>query len=160
MSNFKIVPLQKDYAERIRVTKTDAFGLNTLEQVATGAGPCRLSLKPFDVGVDKRLLFKHSPFENQSAYNQSGPVFIHADAVEEYSDIYRFPPEIKKAKDSIPLSLIGYDAHHQMVFAQRVGDEDVDFLIERIFDEQADIEYFHARNSEACCYICKIERNH
>jgi hypothetical protein len=158
MSNFKIVPLSKAYAQRIRETQKDDFGHEVIEQLATGAGPCRISLKPFVKGEDKRLLFTHSPFETDNAYNQPGPVFINASDVEEYSDIYRFPPEIKVNKKSFPLSLIGYNKEQMMVFTQMVGDKDVDEMIKEIFNEHPEIDYLHARNSQACCYICRIER--
>lgn len=158
MSNFKIVPLTKDYAQRIRETRKDDFGHEVVEQVATGSGPCRVSLKPFEKGVDRRLLLTHSPFEIDNLYNQPGPVFINADEVDEYGDIYRFPPEIKANKKSFPLSLISYDENQMMVFTQMVGDGDVDEMITEIFDQKPDVKYLHARNSEACCYICKIER--
>jgi hypothetical protein len=158
MSNFKIVPLSKNYGQRIRETKKDDFGHRVIEQVATGSGPCRVSLKPFVKGVDSRLLFTHSPFEIDNPFNQPGPIFINAGDVEEYSDIYRFPPEIKANKQNFPLSLIGYDKQQMMVFTQLVGDKDVDELIAEIFDQRPDVEYLHARNAEACCYICKIAR--
>ena len=45
-----------------------------------------------------------------------------------------------------------------MVFTQLVGDNDVDELISNIFELHSEIEYLHARNAQACCYICKIER--
>ena len=137
---------------------TDDFGGKVLEQLATGLGPCRVSLKPFVRNVDKRLLLKHSPFEIENAYNQPGPVFINAEDVEEYSDIYRFPPEIKANKKSFPLSLIGYSKEQQMVLTMLVGDADVDELIAEIFAQNTHVEYLHARNAQACCFICKIER--
>jgi len=158
MNNFKIVPLSRDYAQRIRETRKDDFGHEVIEQVATGSGPCRVSLKPFEKGVDRRLLLTHSPFEIDNPFNQPGPVFINADEIEEYNDIYRFPPEIKANKKSFPLSLIGYDENQMMVFTQMVGDGDVDEMINEIFDKNPRVEFLHARNSEACCYICKIER--
>ena len=105
MNNFKIVPLSKDYAQRIRETRKDDFGHEVVEQVATGSGPCRVSLKPFEKGVDRRLLLTHSPFGVDNLYNQPGPVFINADEIEEYSDIYRFPPEIKANKRAFPYLL-------------------------------------------------------
>jgi len=129
-----------------------------VEQIATGAGPCRVSLKPFKKGLDKRLLFTHSPFEIDNAFNQPGPVFINADEVEEYKDIYRFPPEIKANKESFPLTLIGYDNQQQMVFTRLAGDADVDDLIGEIFDSRPTVSYLHVRNAEACCFICKVER--
>jgi len=158
MNKFKIVPVSKAYADKIRSERVDGFGNEVIEKVAMGSGPCRVSLQPFEKGVDKRLLLKHSPFEIDNAFNQPGPIFIKSDEVEEYRDIYRFPPEIKVNKKSFPLSLIGYDEEQQMVFTQLVGDGDVDEMIDHIFDTRADVAYLHARNSEACCFICKIER--
>ena len=158
MNKFKIVPISKAYANKIKLTLRDDFGHEVIEKVAAGSGPCRVSLKPFKKGVDKRLLLTHSPFEIDNAFNQPGPVFINSDDVEEYADIYRFPPEIKANKKSFPLSLIGYDAAQQMVFTRLVGEADVDELICEIFDQHADVQYLHARNAQACCFICKIER--
>jgi Protein of unknown function (DUF1203) len=158
MNHFKIVPLSKEYADKIRATRKDDFGHTVIEQIASGLGPCRVSLKPFKRGEDKRLLLSHSPFLTDNAFNQPGPVFIHANEVEEYSDVYRFPPEIKTDKVHFRLTLIGYSADQQMVYTRLVGDDDIDELIVRIFIKHPEIEYLHARSAEACCYICKIER--
>jgi hypothetical protein len=158
MNKFKIVPISKSYAQKIRETMKDDFGHAVTATVASGKGPCRVSLKPFEKGVDKRLLLTHSPFETDNAYNQPGPVFINSAEVEEYNDVFRFPPEIKANKKSFPLTLIGYDKEQQMVFTRLVGDNDVDELIVEIFNRQPDVEYLHARNAQACCFICKIER--
>jgi hypothetical protein len=158
MNQFKIVPLSKEYAAKIRETNKDDFGHDVIEHVATGKGPCRVSLKPFVVGEEVRLLLSHSPFLIDNAFNQPGPIFINKNEVEPYSDIHRFPPEIKEDRINFPLSLIGYNKKQNMVFTKLVGDDDIDILIEKIFDEQPRIEYLHARNAEACCFICKIER--
>ncbi|PTT12273.1 DUF1203 domain-containing protein, partial [Flavobacterium sp. HMWF030] len=57
MKNFKIVPLSKEFARQIRETNSDNFGNQVYEQLATGKGPCRVSLKPFNVNQDIRLVF-------------------------------------------------------------------------------------------------------
>lgn len=158
MSGFRIVPLAAAYAKEIRDTRTDRFGHHVVEAIATGAGPCRVSLKPFIKGKDVRLLLSHSPFGKNNAFNQPGPIFISATEVEPYTDVHRFPPEIKSNKKSFPLSLIGYSKEQLMVFTQLVGDDDVDALINIIFDKHPEVEYLHARNAAACCYICAIER--
>lgn len=155
---FKIVPVSKDYAAKIRSSMKDSFGNEIVATVAAGYGPCRVSLKPFIPGTHTRLLLSHSPFAIDNAFNQPGPIFIRGDEVDEYADIHRFPPEIKADKVSFPLSLIGYSSDQRMIYTRLVGDADVDELIEKIFDEQTDVEYLHARNAEACCYICKIVR--
>jgi hypothetical protein len=158
MNKFKIVPLTEAYATQIRRTKRDDFGHEIIEQLATGKGPCRVSLKPFAVGEDVRLLLSHSPFAIDNAFNQPGPVFINKKDVDAYKDVHCFPPEIKADKENFPLSLIGYNNEQSMIFTKLVGNDDVDVLITETFEEHADIEYLHARNAEACCFICKIER--
>jgi hypothetical protein len=158
MTRFRIVPLSVEYAEKIRETRMDDFGHEVVEQIATGSGPCRVSLKPFVKGKDRRLLLSHSPFSVDNAFNQPGPIFISSESVEPYSDIHRFPPEIKANNTSFPLSLIGYNPDQQMLLTELVGDRDVDELISEIFENNADVEYLHARNAKACCYICRIDR--
>jgi len=158
MKQFKIVPLSREYANKIKENNKDDLGYEVIEQIANGKGPCRVSLKPFAVGKDVRLLISHSPFAVDNAFNQPGPVFIHKKDVEPYNDVYRFPPEIKADKESFPLTLIGYTKEQMMVFTQLVGNDDVDLLIPKIFEQRPDIEYLHARSAEACCFICKIER--
>lgn len=147
-----------EYAAKIRAAGVDEFGNTVTEQVATGYGPCRISLQPFVPGKDVRLLFSHSPFALANAFNQPGPVFIHKKEVQPYRNIYRFPPEIKADKKNFPLSLIGYSRHQRMVFTQLVGNDDVDLLIPAVFEEYPEIAYLHARNAEACCFLCRIER--
>ena len=77
MKKFRIVPVSEEYASRIRQNQKDDFGHDVIEQVATGLGPCRVSLKPFVPGEDVRILVSHSPFEKDNAFNQPGPIFIH-----------------------------------------------------------------------------------
>lgn len=158
MNNFKIVPVSKAYARNIRQTRVDDFGHPVIEKIATGAGPCRVALKPFNIGADRRMLLTHSPFEIDNAFNQPGPIFINSADVEEYDDIYRFPPEIAANRESFPLTLIGYNQQQEMVFTLLVGDASIDAFITRVFDEHPQVAYLHARNAEACCFICKIER--
>ena len=158
MKKFKIVPVSEEYASRIRQNQKDDFGHDVIEQVATGLGPCRVSLKPFVPGEDVRILVSHSPFEKDNAFNQPGPIFIHKKEMEAYKDIYRFPPEIKAHKKHFHITLIGYDAAQMMTYSKLVGDDDIDILISKIFDQHPEVEYLHARSAEACCYVCKIER--
>lgn len=158
MTQFTIVPISVEYARRIRENQKDDFGHEIVEQVATGKGPCRVSLQPFAVGEDVRLLLSHSPFVLDNAFDQPGPIFIHRKEVEAYKDVHRFPPAIKADKKSFPLTLIGYSSEQKMVFSRLVGDDDIDLLIPSVFDEHAAIEYLHVRNAQAGCFICKVER--
>jgi Protein of unknown function (DUF1203) len=158
MKTFKIVPLSEEYARQIRSSRRDAFSHEIVEQIATGLGPCRVSLQPFQPGKDIRILFSHSPFDIDNAYNQSGPVFIQKEEVEAYKDVHVFPPAIKANKESFPITLIGYNSSQMMVLTELVGDRDIDELITEIFSIHSDVDFLHARNSKAACFICKIER--
>ena len=42
-----------------------------------------------------------------------------------------------------------------MAHTRLVGDKDVNELIYRIFDKHPEVEFLHARNAAACCYISK-----
>ena len=157
--HFKIVSLSEEYANKIRKSSKDDFGHDVAEQVATGYGPCRVSLKPFVPGKDIRLVLSHSPFNIDNTFNQPGPIFIHKKEVEAYKDIYHFPPEIKADKVHFHLTLIGYNSKQEMIFTKLVGDnDDIDILIPQIFDQHPEVDYLHARSAEASCFICKIER--
>lgn len=57
MSQFRIIPLSTTVVDSIRTTRRDAFENLVLEQIATGYGPCRLSLEPFQPGADHRMNF-------------------------------------------------------------------------------------------------------
>lgn len=158
MKTFKIVPLSEEYARQIRSTRKDAFGHEIVEQIATGLGPCRVSLQPFQPGKDTRILFSHSPFDIDNAYNQSGPIFIQKEEVGEYKDVHVFPPAIKANKESFPITLLGYNSSQMMVYTELVGDRDIDEFIFEIFLNHPEIDFLHARNSKAACFICKIEK--
>ena len=153
MKQFKIVPPSEEFAAKIRETNTDDFGYEVIEQISTGKGPCRISLKPFAVGEDVRLLISHTPFKLDNPFNQPGPIFIHKEVVEAYKDIHRFPPEIKTDTEHFHLTLICYDTLQMMVVAQLVGEDDVDELILKIFVEHPEVASLHARSAEACCFI-------
>lgn len=158
MSNFRIVPVPAELAERVRTSRRDEYGNNVLEQVATGYGPCRLTLRAFRPGEDRRLLLTYSPFAQEGLYAERGPIFISATDTEPYADVHRFPPEIKADPVNFPLSLLGYSVDHRMNFTQLVGDRDIDQLIDDVFEQRPEVAYLHVRNSEACCFICAVER--
>ncbi|HTI07511.1 MAG TPA: DUF1203 domain-containing protein [Puia sp.] len=153
MKPFKIVPLSNEWAKKIRAAGQDEFGHPVVEEAVTSGGPCRITLRQFKPGVDKRLVISHSPFEIDNAYNQPGPIYISPDDVEEYQDVHRFPPEIKR------ITLIGYNTDQWMVFTRVVGEqENIDEVIARVLDENPKVAYLHARSTTACCYLCRIER--
>lgn len=45
-----------------------------------------------------------------------------------------------------------------MVYAQLLGEADIDERIVGIFEMRTDVDFLHVRNAEACCYICRVDR--
>ena len=131
MRKFKIVPLSKEFVSKIRKTNIDDFGNQVYEQLATGKGPCRISLKPFTIGQDIRLVFAYSPFSQNNAFNQSGPIFIHKDQVEQYSDIYNFPAALKADKEKIKEELADVFAY-ALLLAEKQGLDVKQIVLDKI----------------------------
>lgn len=156
MRQFTVVPIAKEYVERLKENNQDEFGNPLVEQISCGHGPCRVSLKPFQCRTDRRLIFMYSPFKNR--VNPIGPVVVCKSELEPYIDIHRFPPDLKADRTKFPLYFIGYNESEKFVCIKLVGDKDIEDLIEQIFLEFPDVSFLHVRNVKTNCFICKIER--
>ena len=152
--SYQVVAIPEDLAREVRATlKAPRYGHPAHVELAAGYGPCRACLRKFREGEEDRVLFTYDPFTGLDSYPSPGPVFIHRDDCARFAD-EGFPPELR----DLPLTLEGYGAERWIVARERVADGDVDSAIGRLF-EQADIEYIHVRNTQAGCYIARIERS-
>ena len=152
---FRIVPLDASLADEARRTsRSPRYGHPVHREVAAGYGPCRVCLRPFEKGVDRRLLFTYDAFHAHEPLPLPGPVFVHEDACPPFEDRGRFPEQLT----FIPLTLNAYARGRHLREAVRLDSyEDVDAAIVRLLGRD-DVDYVHARNSEAGCLICRIER--
>lgn len=159
MSNFSIVALTTEYSERIRQSTHDDFGhlLENRTASAMGYGPCRCCLRQTQPG-ENRLLFSYAPVGSDNAYNEIGPVFIHAENCQPYTNIHTFPPEVKAGRLPIPLVLRAYSTEKRMIDAIPVEDnQTVELLLEKLFDNPL-VAFVHVRNAEVQCFICAVNR--
>lgn len=159
MQQFHYHPISAAYAQKIRTAQQDDFGHLIENQPASknGYGPCRCCLRQTQPG-EARVLFSYAPVGSDNAYNEVGPVFIHAHACEPYADAHVFPPEVKAGRLPIPLVLRAYSAGRRMINAVRVEDnQHVEALLEKLFEHPA-VEFVHVRNAEAQCFICAVTR--
>ena len=80
MPDYRVLAISESTAEKVRSTrKSPGYGHPVHAEIATGYGPCRLCLRDFEVGVDRRLLFTLDPFHGLESQPLPGPVFIHAE---------------------------------------------------------------------------------
>jgi hypothetical protein len=154
MAGFRVLPIDPALAETVRNTlKSPQYGHPAHVELAAGYGPCRACLKQFQTGKENRILFTYNPFTGLDAYPSPGPVFIHAEPCQEFGSADNFPVELR----SLPLTLEAYGADRWIIARERPASDEIEISIERLLNTQG-VNYIHVRNTEAGCYMARIER--
>ncbi|HLK09373.1 MAG TPA: DUF1203 domain-containing protein [Candidatus Angelobacter sp.] len=155
MAGFRVLPIDSKIAEQVRSTlKSPRYGHPAHKELATGYGPCRLCLKQFRTGAEDRILFTYNPFESLDSYPSPGPVFIHAKSCSSYDDQRTFPEELR----SLPLTLEAYGDNRWIIARERPSAHEIENSVERLLQTNG-VRYIHIRNTEAGCFIARIERD-
>lgn len=151
--NYKIVPIQAEIAQSARENlKSPQYGHPASVDVASGYGPCRQCLKTFVKGEEERILFTYNAFENLSNLPLPGPIFIHKEECQPFSED-KFPPDLI----DLPLLFEGYAEESELVKREMLKTGDIENQIRGIF-ELSEVKYINIRNSEAGCFVARIER--
>ena len=155
MSGFRVFPLGKEVVQRIRQTRVDDFGHRLSVSVATqnDTGPCRSCLRVFVPG-EGRLLFSYAPNPCDHPYNEIGPIYIHENDCQPYTEHGEFPLELRTRR---PITLRCYDEAGLMVRGELVGERPVEDVIVNLFGD-ADVAFLHARTATVGCFIARIDR--
>ena len=153
-TRFRTVAIPAEVAREARETgRAPRYGHPAHRERATGYGPCRLCLSTFRVHEEDRLLFTYDAFAGLDPYPSPGPIFIHADGCEPFAATEGFPETLR----ALPLTLEGYGSGRWPIARERVRAGDVEGAAERLFAHSA-VAYVHVRNSEAGCYVARLER--
>ncbi|MGE5142594.1 MAG: DUF1203 domain-containing protein [Acidobacteriota bacterium] len=154
MPAYRVIALSQDVADAVRATHLSPFSKHpTHTEVARGHGPCRLCLRAFNVGQERRILFTLDPFAGLESEPLPGPVFIHEAACVRHAEDAGFPADIQGRA----LTLQAYGSGRRLVEEERAQNGTVDAAIERLLMRR-DVAYIHVRDTEAGCYDCRIER--
>ena len=155
MSTFKVVAIPTKIAELVRSTmRAPGYGHPAHREVAKGYGPCRHCLRDFKVGQEERILFTYDPFHELGVQALPGPVFIHAEECERYSEEGGGFPEDLLARVS---TLDVYGEGRKLVAEEHVGKEELEARVED-FWKMDGVEYIHVRDRSAGCYDLRLER--
>ena len=153
MNAYQVIAIPETLAQKVRTTlKAPGYGHPAHVEVAAGYGPCRLCLKKFREGEEDRILFTYDPFRGLDSYPSPGPVFIHRNGCPAYEE-EGFPADLR----DLPLTLEAYGLDRWIVARERVADGEVDAAIGRLLARE-EVGYIHVRNTEAGCYIARVER--
>ena len=155
MAGFRVLPIDSALAEKVRSTlSSPQYGHPAHRELAQGYGPCRVCLKQFRAGEEDRILFTYNPFESLDSYPSPGPIFIHAKSCPGFSEPDQFPEELK----SLPLTLEAYGDNRWIMARERPSADEIEISLERLLHTSG-VRYIHVRNTEAGCFIARIERN-
>ena len=151
---FVVEALPQELATYVREQGRDPkWGHPALMQPATGFGPCRLCLRTFRGGEEMRTLFTYDSYAGVAEFPQPGPVYIHADDCDRFEGD-GFPPDLRALK----LTFEGVAAGPRVVALERTDGDDVENVIERLL-ALPDVDYVNVRNTEAGCFVARIERD-
>ena len=151
--NYKIVPISSELAQNVRERmKSPQYGHPAFADIAMGYGPCRVCLKTFVKGAETRILFTYNAFETLSDLPLPGPVYIHKDECRAFGD-EGFPPDLI----DLPLFFEGYGEKSELIKREALNKENIDDQITEIFALES-VDYINIRNSEAGCFVARIER--
>ena len=160
MSLFQVRPIKTELAQEIRKTMVDQDGHQLCVTVGTekGYGPCRSCLKQFEPG-ETRILFSYSPNEVAHPYNETGPIYIHAEACTPYEDTTAFPSEVENGRIKFPLAFRAYDEKGVMIGAVLQNGETAQETIESLFANDK-VAFAHVRNAQFGCFVAQVDRVH
>jgi hypothetical protein len=153
---FQLVPIPDHIARQVRQNlKSPQYGHPAHVEIANGYGPCRLCLRTFREGQEKRILFTYNPFDGIDPYPSPGPIFIHEQPCAPFSPDDDFDSALRK----IPLVLEGFGANRSLLAEERFADGKLEDRIQKVF-ANPQVNYIHLRNGEAGCFIARIEKRH
>lgn len=154
MSSYRILAMPGAVAAAVRTTRKSPFSAHpTFADVAKGYGPCRLCLRTFEVGAERRILLTYDPFAGREDLPLPGPIFIHEDVCTRYPEDAGFPDQLR----AHPLTLNAYGRGRQLHAQEYVTDGRVEAVIERLL-ARPEVDYIHVRDTSAGCYDLCIER--
>ena len=151
---FAVRALPQEAATYVREHGRDpVWGHPALTEVATGFGPCRLCLRRFREGEERRMLFTHDTYAGAADFPQPGPVYIHADECVRY-DGEGFPHDLR----TLELTFEGVATGPRAVALERTRGDGVEAAIGRLL-ELPDVDFVNVRNTEAGCFVARLDRD-
>lgn len=129
------------------------LGVERVHVTAPQSAPCRITLEDAEPG-ETVLLLSHPHQRADTAYRQSGPIFIRENASAPFVGLDVSPPALAVR----PLSVRAYDEAGAMVDADLLLDgARLPELIERFWRNRA-VAYAHAHYARRGCFAAAIER--
>jgi len=154
MQAIRIVAIPSEIANEVRETlRAPKYGFPAHAEIATDDAPCRHCLRSFVTGSDLRILFTYDRFNGVEALPQPGPIYIHADACDRYSEDAGFPEELRGS----PRTVEAYASGRRLLAQQIVSDGKFETAIEELFAVPG-VNYLQVNSTTAGCFTFRIKR--
>jgi Protein of unknown function (DUF1203) len=149
----RVVAIETFVAEAARLGGKDVhFGFPAYTAPAGAGFPCRHCLQWIEEGA-RATLFTLDPFAGVEKLPLPGPVYVHADGCERYSEDGALPMHLMKS----PRTLNAYAKGRRLVAQEYVEESTVAAAIERLMGRE-DVDYIHVRSTTAGCYTFRVEK--
>lgn len=152
----RIVPMPTEQATYYRQGGKDAN--NQAPELGTSSStglPCRHCLQMIKAG-EQYLTLSHCPFPEPQPYAESGPIFLHAQSCNAYSEHSSLPTMIR---EGAPRIVRAYGFDNRIIYGTGKIVEAVeiqDYAAKLLSYKQ--VAYVHVRSSENNCYTFRIDR--
>lgn len=154
MAAYRVIPLDEELAWTVRGSlRAPDYRHPAYVDIADALGPCRVCLRPFRVGVERRILFTYDPFRRHHSFPLPSPVQIHESACTVYTG-HGVPPELA----ALPMTLDGYGAGRELITEERPASfAELDAAIARVFVRPS-VTYIHLRDTQSGFFVCELVR--
>jgi len=156
MKQLKINGMPSEQATAYRNGALDANGMTPEHYYSDGSGiPCRHCLKNVAKG-DAYLALAYRPFPEPQPYAETGPIFLHADNCEAYSNHNAIPLLTLQGE---PRIVRGYNEQNRIVYGTgKIVEPDQIMQYAQTAFDNPQVSYIHVRSSENNCYTFRIDR--
>jgi Protein of unknown function (DUF1203) len=151
-SNFRVIPLPTERAEAARRAVEQGATDHRFVIADSRAGyPCRHCLRWAQPG-QRMILFPYAAISSGRPYSESGPIFVHAESCERYSEVDKYPVEFREGR-----VMRAYDSQQNMIAAEVVNASEPEAMIEKLL-KKPETAFVHVRSASHGCYTMEIER--
>lgn len=155
MNQFRCIPLDTEYAQRMRRSSTDDFGYPISKRIEPGnTYPCRHCLREAasDAGM---LLLSYQVPRPKSVYGHPTAIFLCAEACSRFNENNTIPKIVRNRL----IVLRSFNEDGSMIYNanELVDGADCDTVLQNLLARE-DIAHINVHTAKAGCMLCRIER--
>jgi hypothetical protein len=151
-SRFRIIPLPSEIAEAARrAVNAGALDHRLITVDTPGSSPCRHCLHWAQPG-ERVLLFPYTTIPSGQPYSETGPIFVHANGCQRYSDTHQYPADFRTGR-----VFRAYDSNYNIIDARVVNGSEPEVMIHSLF-QNSETAFVDVRSMTHGCFTFRVQR--